>query len=380
MLVDGTPTQEILDSATCELAFDDLTFVQGHLHELESARIIKKHILEATDVGSDPPLAARLLKLDQDEHVLLVSMDHLISDGVSMNILLRELITAYTRESQGLAPSLPPVPVQFTDFSLWQRAKQNSWLAAHGKYWIDRMEGYRPAKFPPDINHHHTDRAGWAAVPIRIDSYLKEELLRWCRSRQTTLVMSIFSAYVGFLLRWCESSDIVAGYQTTGRDRADLEHTLGFLAAELFLRIEIDDEDRVIDLTNKVTNEYCKAHEHIDFSYLEAQTPPLEFTRGSVFNWLSVEAEGSVLSLEPSQGAIRARRFSFENPAIRLCDWDTDPSIVLAEEGNAIVGGAYFPLNRFSFETMETFGRAFVHYLRNFAREPECLLRNIPLS
>ncbi|MDB6090699.1 MAG: putative non-ribosomal peptide synthetase [Gammaproteobacteria bacterium] len=378
--VDGILTQEIANSADCALVADDLTIFPETHREREVLRLIEQHIVEPIDCATGPLFGVRLLMLCNNEHVLIIAMEHMISDAFSMNILLRDLFTAYRQASKGRAFSLPEIPVQYPDYAIWQRNTQKSWVEKHGAYWDRRLGGCQRVRFPADGSVTIDTRVGWGSVPLKVGSALKAELREWCRLRRTTLVMSVFTAYVGLMLRWCGESEAVIQYITDGRVSTKLENTIGSFATGLYLRIELHEGDSFLELMDRVTEEYCNAYQHADFSYMEAQVPRPEFTRNSCFNWVPQGPKSSPSDLDGSDDTITWSPVPFEHPILKTLERDTEPFILLYETDDDIVGGVSFPLNRFSSNIMERFARNCLVFIRALLGQPEQRVKDVLLE
>jgi hypothetical protein len=378
IVLDGEPMQEVSTLVGYELNLDDLTDLPGSLRDSEVRRVIEKQILNPIDITAGPLFGVRLLRLRGDEHVLIMALEHIISDMHSLSIILGEVLTAYMQVVKGHAFSLPRVPVQFADYALRQRNTHTSWREKHDTYWNERLAGCQRLRFPDDKSSHTGTHLGWGIVPVQIGIDLKMQLREWCRQRQTTLVMSVFTAYVGLVSRWCNTPDFVIKYQSDGRVGPELQNTVGYFASELYLRIGLLEDDSVVDLLNRVTNEYCKAYEHADSSYFAAQVPRPEWAMNSIFNWLR---EGPKLGPFGSADELTCSLVNFEpHPMARNLDRDNEPFIALSEtEGGEIAGGIWFSLNRFSVDTMERFGRNFLLFIRALLMQPVGRVKDILL-
>jgi non-ribosomal peptide synthetase component F len=192
--------------------------------------------------------------------------------------------------------------------------------------------------------------------------------------------MSVFTAYVGLVLRWCNASEGVIQYVTDGRVSPKIENTIGFFASVLYLRIELLEDASFVNLMNLVTDEYCKAYEHADFSYMEAQVPPPEFARNSCFNWVPQGAKIELSDSGGSEGAITCSPLTFAHPMLKNLERDNEPVILLFDTDDEIVGDVCFPLNRFSIDTMERFGRNLLVFIRALLRQPDDRVKDILLS
>jgi hypothetical protein len=377
IILEEVPIQEISESVNRELQLIDLTSFSESARETEVQRLIESQILQPIDPAADPLFEARLLRLRDDEHVLVLTMEHMISDGFSLDILLREIFSAYRQATHGHALSLPAIPVQFPRYAAWQRSSLESWIEAHGRYWSERLAGCGRLRFPDDKTPPTQGRLRWGTVPVRIDAPFKAELCAWCRSRRTTLPMSVLTAYTALVLRWCDASTLLIQYQSDGRVTPDLQNTIGYLAFMLNLRVELRQGDRFVDFLDRVAEECFSAQEHADASYFAAQLPPPEWTKSSVFNWVPVESK---LHLVGPEDGIACSPVDFIHPMAKVLDVDKEPSILLFDtEGGEVTGELWFPLNRISAGTMERFSSNFLHFIRALIRRPEGRVREISM-
>jgi hypothetical protein len=367
---DGLPMQEINEAGGCELRVHDLSALSDSSRETAVRRFLEQDTQQSISVTTAPLFGIRLLRLCDDECVLIGVMEHMISDGFSRNILLRDLIAAYLQAAQGRVFSLPTIPIQFADFALWQRDAQSSWLKRHGAYWRERVKGCRRVRFPADRSSPDATDLRGAVVRFEIGADLKTALSEWARLKRTTLVMTIFTAYVGLVLRWCDVSEAVFPYESDGRVSSNMKDTIGYFASPLYLRMELLESDNFVDLMRRITEEYCNAYEHADYSYMEAQTPRPGFTRNSCFNWIP---QG--LKIEPPDprglgDTITCSVIRFEPRILPDFERDTEPMLCLLEADDRIECSVKFALNRFDIDTMERFGRNLLVFLRVLLSRP----------
>jgi hypothetical protein len=364
---DGGPVQEIDDSRGCPLEVHDLTGIPVAGRETAVNRMIAELILEPIDIAVGPLFAVRVLKVSDRENVLVVAIEHVVSDMFSMNIVLRYLFTAYVQALKGQVLSLPPVRTQFAEYALWQRAMHSSWIERHGSYWNERVNRWRRLRFPMGPTE---GAVGWGVVEVPIQIGLIAELREWSLIRRTTIVMTVFTAYVGLVLRWCDVSEAVIQYQTDGRRSLKTDNTVGYFASALYLQIDIGERDSFIDLLTRVTEEYCRAYEHADSFYLQAQQPRPDFTRTTCFNWVPADMEIDLSGLVGSADALECSPFPTGSPTLEHLEIDAEPFVVVSDKVDGSLASVYFPLSRFSVHTMERFGRNFVAFIRELLTEP----------
>lgn len=381
---DTEPVQAIAPHADCELAVHDLTDVSPTRHEDAIQQQIEQLILEPIDVAVGPLFAVRLLKLRDDVHVLLMAMAHIIADAFSRNILLRELLTAYAQTLNGHAFRLPPVRIQFSDYAVSQRNASQAWTEKYGAQRYEWLARSPRVRFPESEASLEKNRAVLGTVPIRIGADLKRELREWCRLRHTTLAMGALAIYVALVLRWCKTAQTVIGCQTDGRVRPEFENTIGYFSSTLYLRTQLLEGDTFIELTRRVTQEYCHAYENADvFACLTAHQPQPEFTRNTAFNWVPQRTPMELSDLTHEQ-AIRCSAIRFVHPLPKHLEAenmqsDREPAMLLYETDDEIVGDVYFSPRRFSVVTMERFGRNYLYLLRELLVRGDSLVSDIPL-
>jgi non-ribosomal peptide synthetase component F len=198
--------------------------------------------------------------------------------------------------------------------------------------------------------------------------------------------MSVLTAYVAAMFRWCDVTDGVIQYVTDGRSEPNLREIIGFFACPLSLRIELSRKDTLADLMHRVVEEYCRACEHADAAHISAQSPRPEFARNSTFNWIphgssSWVAQGSRFESVINDGPrdLRCTPIAFEHPIFRTIDADREPFILLFETDDEITGGVQYPRNRFASATMERFAQQVMLFLRALLREPDARVVDIAL-
>lgn len=375
ILLDGVPMQEISGSGSYDLQYEDLTGVGSCPRDSEIARRIQEFITTPVDVAKDPLLGARILKTQEDAHILILGMEHMVSDGFSMGVLVRDMVSAYVRIVRERPIDLPPVPTQFSDYAIRQVKALRSWQDSHGEYWERKLAGCGRLRFPRDVA---SECAGGerGCAPIRIDPALRTRLAEWCRSRRTTLVLGVLAAYAALVLRWCGANDVVIQYQFDGRVDPSLNRTVGYISSVLYLRVSHQESDRFIDLLGRITEEYCQAYEHADRSYFASRLPRPEFTRNTSFNWLpqgSLEADLS--ELEGSADALSCAPVRFSYPTPR--DIDREPFILMSDTGDEVLADIYFPLDSFSMTSMRTFGRNFLGILEVLVTRPDSRVADV---
>jgi hypothetical protein len=378
MICDGVPVQEVSDDNHFRLRVDYHMGLPAVIRENEVERALARLMLEPVDVSSDALFDAALLRFRDDEHVFVVAMEHMISDGYSLKVLWRDLAALYGRAVRTGRCYLDDYPFQFPDYAVWQQNSHEAWLARHGNYWEKRLEGCERLQFPQ--GGIFRGESGWGAVPLHLDGHLTGALREWSHTERTTLVMSVFTAYVALVARWCNSSDALIQYQIDGRASPGVENAIGYFASKLALRVQLNGEETFRELLGRVLEEYCTAYEHADSSYIASREPRLQLTKSPTFNWLPQASLRNDLSgTRDEHGLPECIPMSFVPPTMNHLNIDGEPLTILSESDGSISGILYYPRRRFSSVTMERFGRNLSLFIRAMVQRPHGRLREIVL-
>lgn len=378
IVVDGVPLQRVRTESECELREHDFTTVEGHERGAAIERLLHQLILEPIHVTRGPLFEMHLVRLQPQESVLIAVLEHIIADAFSLNVMLRELFAVYFATANGAVAQLPPVPIQIADYGLWQQQTRKDWEERKGHYWAERHASCGRLRIPAG-SPTPTEETSSGCVPLRIGPELKRELQEYCRLRRTTLVMGVFTAFVAVVLRWCRADHGVIGYQTDGRISPQVQNTMGYFAAVLNLRMELHAQDTFDTLLSRVTQEYCKAYEHHDLSYVDAQVPRPEFTRNPGFNWIPRGSYDTPVQSDAT-GALTLTPVPFTYPEIQSYDSDYEPALVLYDRGESIDGGIYFPPQRFAMTAMNRFAQDWLALLTGLLKQPEARVHDVPLA
>lgn len=370
VVVDGVTVQEIGVEDRVDFDVHDLTGVSQGLREQQLVQLIDLLILEPIDLAKGPLAGVRLIRMGDDEHVLVLALVHEISDGTSLVILWRDLLTAYVQAARSLPFSLPEVRMQFREYALRQHRAVRDWVEQHSSYWEERLAGCGRLRFPDDAHATAEPRFGWGIAPVRIDRELKAQLREWCRVHRTTMVMTVFAAYAALVLRWCCVPEAVLPFQSNGRVEPQVENTVGIFTSVLYLRLCLHEYEIFPDFVARVTEEYCRAYEHADFSYLTTRPPGLEVARNPAFNWTPRGTKVEMPDFGGADGAITTSPMYLTSPALSKLELDCEPALQLYDAGDEVAGRVMFPKERFSAASMDLFARNFQRLLRAVATLP----------
>ncbi|MBV4551044.1 non-ribosomal peptide synthase/polyketide synthase [Pseudomonas sp. SWRI102] len=221
------------------------------------------------DLSNGPLLRVELLKLDEQEHVLLLTLHHIVSDGWSMNVLIDEFIRCYDAHEAGLEPQLADLPIQYSDYALWQRR----WLEAGEQarqlaYWQAQLGDEHPVlELPTDHSRPAMPSYRGSRHEFAIDAALAEQLRSTAQQHGVTLFMLLLSAFNVLLHRYSGQSDIRVGVPIANRNRDEIEGLIGFFVNTQVLRTELDGQTRIDELLRRVKETALGAQAHQDLPF-----------------------------------------------------------------------------------------------------------------
>lgn len=376
VLRDGLPMQEIHDCKNLKVPILDWTGLPPQNREERLERVAWR--LCSVTVTVDPLLAIYLIELDRRDHALLVRMEHLISDGRSIDIFHEEVFSAYRQLIRGQMPSFPEVPTQFPQYARCQRlsgAVYNSSFVAHIN---EKFRACGRVRFPGKPERTGIS-AGMGMVNCLIDRDLHMELAKWSRDNRTTLVMTAFVAYAALALRWCAVDDMVILFQVDGRSFQTLGPSIGYYAFPLFMRAHLGKQDTFLDFLKKMTDEYCSGYTFADFSYLESKMPRPEFTRNCCFNWINRNQDEATVSVQELDDEPMISRVEPGDATRMDLVRDTEPMLGMRESAAGLRAAFAYSECLTSASAMQEFAANYLMFLRTLTTRPQRCIREIRL-
>jgi hypothetical protein len=237
-ITDDDPVQVIAPKLVLPLPVLDLGGWPEREREAQARRLAGEEALQPFDLTRGPLLRAALFRLQEDEHVALLTMHHIISDGWSISVLIRELTTIYAAFSKGAPSPLPELPIQYADFAQWQRRwLTDEVLERQLLYWKQQLKG-APAvlQLPTDRPRPSVQNFQGAHYPFALSESLTRSINLLARQEGVTLFMLLLAAFQTLLHRYTGQDDIVIGSPIAGRNRSETEGLIGFFVNTLIMR------------------------------------------------------------------------------------------------------------------------------------------------
>jgi amino acid adenylation domain-containing protein len=254
--VDGQPRQLILDPAPVDLPVTDLSDLDADAALARAVELAAEEAARPFDLATGPLLRVALLRLNATEHVLLLTVHHTVYDGWSRIVLYRELGALYSAHGRGerRADVLPPLPVQYADYAVWQRSYlAGDVLATQLDHWRRALSGApRVLELPASRPRPATLSYRGGSHALAIPAHVVDSLRRVSRGRGATMFMTLLAAYGVTLGRYCGVGDLCVGVPTAGRSRTELEPLIGFFVNTMVMRVDLSDDPSFTDLVQRV--------------------------------------------------------------------------------------------------------------------------------
>ena len=288
---DGVPLQRINENRQAVLRRLDLTPLSPAERDQEMDRLVTEETARPFNLSADLMMRATLLKLAPEEHVLVLVTHHIASDAWSMRVLLRELGALYEGFITDRSPSLPDLPIQYADFSIWQRQRlQGESLEDHLTYWREQLKDAPPLlELPTDWRRPPVLSYRGGRQRLLLSGTLTEALKSLSRREGVTLFMVFLAIFKLLLYRCSGQDDIIVGTPVTGRGRLELEGLIGLFINALVLRTKIAGEPTFRELLQRVRESCVGAYSHQDLPFeklVEDLQPARDSSRAPLFQVL----------------------------------------------------------------------------------------------
>ena len=252
-VLEGAPVQRIRPFVPCRLAVDDLGYLPASDGRAEAWRLADEDQRRPWSLETGPLLRAKLWRVSADEHIVLIVLHHIVSDGWSWGVLVRELMTLLDAFRAGAADPLPALPIQYADFAAWQSA----WVESDAcrrqlAYWKERYQHLPKTQFVSDA----TDSAAHAATGVHkwaiLSKSLTTDLKALCQREGVTLFMAMLAAFSALLARYAGQDDLVVGSPIANRNRSEVENLIGCFMNPLPMRVDLSGNPSFRELLRRV--------------------------------------------------------------------------------------------------------------------------------
>ena len=322
-MVGGEPVQVVAAELRLELAVESLQHLAGAELERQWRQVARAEGRRAFDLERGPLLRARLLELGGAEHLLLLTMHHIISDGWSLSIVARELGSLYEAYRQGQESPLAELQLQYGDYAEWQREwLQGEVQAEQLGYWERELAELGVMQLPTDRVRPAVPSYQGASYSLVLEPELSEQVRQASAASGVTLFMMLLGAFAVQLWRYSGAGEVVVGTPIANRQEVGLEELIGFFVNTLVLRVKVDGEESYRELLGRVREVALAAYAHQDVPFervVEELQPTRDLSRNPLFQVLFVlqNVPQTIirlphLSLADAEPAVDSTRFDLE--------------------------------------------------------------------
>jgi amino acid adenylation domain-containing protein/non-ribosomal peptide synthase protein (TIGR01720 family) len=333
---DGLPAQLISPLLPLPLRFSDLSQLPAEVRPSEAHRIASDQARQPFDLSLSPLLRVHLLRLQEDEHILVLVMHHIISDGWSMGILVRELSVLYDAYCRGQESPLLSLPVQYADYAVWQQERlSEAVMEEQLAYWRAQLGGELPVlELPADHARPARQSHRGDQLHFSFPASLSEALRQLSRRQHVSLFMTLLAAFKVLLYRYSGLTDIIVGTPVTNRDRVELEPLIGFFVNTLVLRTDLSGNPSFEELLGRLRETTLGAFAHQDLPFerlVEELEPERNLSRSPLFQVMFILQNTPVVELEMSELSVSS--YGLSSGSVQY-----DLTLSLAESGEGLTG------------------------------------------
>src|SRR5829696_8124404 len=345
--------------------------------EAEVTRFIEKEGNQPFDLQAGSLFRASLLRVDAEEHVLVLLMHHIISDGWSAGVLFRELGTLYAAYAAGEESPLQELPVQYADYAVWQREYlSGEVLNAQVEYWRERLTGAAPVlELPADRVRPAVQSYRGAAARFEVSREVSEGLKELAHAEGVTLFMTLLAAFKVLLYRYTGQEDIVVGSPIAGRTRAEVENLIGFFVNTLVLRTDLSGGPSFRELLGRVRETALGAYAHQDVPFeklVEELQPERDLSHTPLFQVLFVLQNASLDQLHLEGLELHPLEVNSEKAKFDL-------TFTVVEESDGLRAILRYNTDLFEAATIERMMDHFQVLLEGILINPEKSVSQLPL-
>ncbi|MCZ7672454.1 MAG: condensation domain-containing protein [Chloroflexi bacterium] len=366
----GEPVQQVHEEITLEMPVIVVD-------EDEIPLLLKNIVRQPFNLSTSLLIRVQLLQVTADDHLLIIVMHHIISDGWSINIFVREISTLYHAINKGYPNPLPELPIQYPDFAAWQRDwLQGEVLAEQISYWQQRLaDAPSTLNLPTDFPRPATQSYRGAIYRHTLPTHLTQQVIQFSSQANATPFMTLLAAYQLLLSRYSGQDDIVVGSPIANRSRSEIENLIGFFVNMLTFRAQIGTEDNFNDLLAQVRRHALDGYMHQDVPF-EKLVDALDVTRDMSYSPIfqaafilqntpksEIDLGDVTMIIVPAEGA--------------TAKYDLTLTVLETTQGFRLLWE--YCTDLFMAETIERMATHFVYLLENILTKPKQSVAELPL-
>lgn len=358
----------------------NLSVVDGAAYRQDAVGLqlyIQQLINSPFDLRSDDMLRAVLIRLDKQDHILVITLHHIASDGWSAALMVGELAEIYNAGIQNREPILTFLPVQYADYAVWQRKYlQGSAWDKKLAYWKTKLEGTPHLQLPTDYPRPFVQSTRGATVDFRIDPELYGRLKLLSQQQGTTLYMTLLAAFNVLLYHYSGQTDICIGTPTAGRLHQEVEGLVGFFVNTLALRCRFEETDQFLELLQQVKSTTLEGYEHQEIPFekvVELTVRERNMNRSPLFQVMMV------LQNVPPLPAFRLGEVQLTVEEIPQTVSMFDLTLTVKETAYGLAGTWEYCSDLYAQQTIQRMAAQYAQLLTSIVSQPDQSIRNLSI-
>ena len=363
---DGQPFQHVIDDHLWNLTKTDGSVFKN---QQELNQYIQQVILKPFNLSKDYMLRAELIRLGDEENVLVLTLHHIASDGWSRGIMVKEIVESYQAHINNSNPLLLSLPVQYSDYAMWQRNYlSGEVLDKKVEYWKENLAGVQTLQLPTDFERPKVQSLRGAMINNVINKQVSDRLQTLSISNNSTLFMTLLSSFNLLLHRYSQQDDICIGSPIAGRQQQELEGLIGFFVNTLAFRTKIDSNATFIELLQQVKSSTLKAYEHQEAPFekvVEAVVKERDLSRSPLFQVMFVLRNTPEVP-EINLGGVQLSNTSYEHTTALF-----DMTFFMTETPNGIHLAVEYSTDLFTEATVKRMIAHFQQLLTSIVNSPK---------
>ena len=373
---DGSPVQVIDEWRWRSLEVQDLTNLTGEEREVEIKRITRAEARTEFDLRQGPLMRVKVLKLGTDEHVMLLTMHHIICDAWSMGVLLRESCLLYEAMSEGRRSPLTELEIQYGDYAVWQgEYLAGRILEDQLEYWKKQLKGAAVMDLPTDHARPAVPSYRGSTEKVYIGKELSEDLKRLGQLEEATLFMTLMAAFKALLMRYSGGEDLSVGTSIAGRTQRRLEGMVGYFVNTLVMRTNLGGNPSFRELVNREKDVALEAYARQEAPFeklVEEINPERDLSRNPLFQVMMV-----LQNTRQDRTQLKGLKVTKIEEAAGVAKFDLTLELAAGPEG--ITGCLEYSRDLYEEETIRRMARHYERVVKEAARDAERGIREIDL-
>ncbi|MGN7824087.1 amino acid adenylation domain-containing protein [Chitinophaga sp. 22536] len=370
----GVPYQQVISADGWQLSV-----VAGEMYD--SPELLQDRLIDMVnapfDLAKDYMLRAGLVRLSADEHILLITLHHISSDGWSVTILVNDIAELYNAYIENRAAVLTPLPIQFADYAVWQRSIADSeQLRKQLAYWEQQLEGVEVLQLPADFSRPAIQSTRGASKRFTLEPAFAAQLRQFSRQQDVTLFMTLLAAFKVLLYRYSGQDDICVGTSIAGRTQEEVAGVIGFFVNTLALRSDLSQHPSFLTLLQQVKQTTLAAYDHQDIPFekvVEAVNTDRDLSRTPLFQVLFE------LQNTPAVEQVQLGDMSVAREDLKYNTAQFDLVVSMEDGADGLTGYVEYCTDVFRESTVSQLMTHFMQLLEAVITSPDTRINTLPL-